>query len=96
LKTYELKFRKKALKEWQSLDATVRNQFHKKLEERLVQPRVESAHLSHMPDCYKIKLVASGYRLIYRVIDGELVVLVVAIGKREANEAYRKAHTRLT
>jgi mRNA interferase RelE/StbE len=30
------------------------------------------------------------------VIDGELVVLVVAIGKREANEAYRKAHTRLT
>ena len=50
----------------------------------------------HGRRAYKVKLVASGYRLIYQVIDDELIVLVIAIGKREANEAYRKAHTRLT
>ncbi len=95
MKTYELKFRKNALKEWNRLDATVRRQLSRKLLERLVEPRVESARLSDMPGCYKIKLVASGYRLIYQVIDGELVVLVIAIGKREADAAYRKAHIRL-
>lgn len=95
MKTYELKFHKSALKEWQHLDSTVRMQLRKKLAERLMAPRVDSAYLAGMPDCYKIKLMASGYRLIYRVIDGELVVLVVAIGKREADEAYRKARTRL-
>jgi mRNA interferase RelE/StbE len=91
LKTYELKFRKSALKEWRQLDATVRKQLLKKLSERLISPHVESARLSGLADCYKIKLVASGYRLVYQVVDGELVVLVIAIGKREADEAYRKA-----
>lgn len=95
MKTYELKFRKTALKEWQQLDSTVRKQFIRKLAERLVAPHVESARLSGMADCYKIKLVASGYRLVYQVADGEFVVLVIAIGKREADEVYRKARTRL-
>ncbi|CAB3780475.1 mRNA interferase toxin RelE [Paraburkholderia caffeinitolerans] len=95
MKTYELKFHKSALKDWQHLDSTVRTQLRKKLVERLIAPRVDSARLSSMPDCYKIKLAASGYRLVYQVIDGELVVLVIAIGKREADQAYRKARTRL-
>jgi mRNA interferase RelE/StbE len=95
LTTYDLKFFKSALKEWQHLDSTVREQFRKKLAERLRAPHVESARLAGLPDCYKIKLVASGYRLVYRVIEGELVVLVIAVGRREAREAYRKAHTRL-
>jgi mRNA interferase RelE/StbE len=95
LKTYELKFHQSALKEWHRLDTTVRAQLRKKLVERLAMPCVDSARLVGMPDCYKIKLAASGYRLVYRVIGGELVVLVVAIGKREADEAYRKARTRL-
>jgi mRNA interferase RelE/StbE len=96
LKTYDLHFHEDALKEWERLDATVRRQFTKKLTERLKKPRVKSAKLGGMGDAYKVKLVASGYRLIYQVIDDELIVLVIAIGKREANAAYRKAHTRLT
>lgn len=93
--TYELKFRKTALKEWRQLDSTVRKQFLKKLAERLAKPHVACARSSGMADCYKIKLVASGYRLVYQVLDGELVVLVIAVGKREADEVYWKARTRL-
>lgn len=51
--------------------------------------------LRQLPDCYKIKLKTSGYRLIYQVIDSELIVWVVAIGRRERNEAYDKAGNRL-
>ena len=39
----------------------------------------------------KIKLKSVGYRLVYEVIDNELVVVVVAIGKRENNKIYEIA-----
>ena len=45
--------------------------------------------------CYKIKLRQQGYRLVYSVEDGALVVLVLAIDKREDMAAYRSAVSRL-
>ncbi len=93
--TYKLEFLPSALKEWRKLGATVRNQFAKKLDERLAAPRVPSARLSEFPDCYKIKLRKAGYRLVYRVDDGRIVVIVVAIGQRERNEAYKAAAKRM-
>ncbi|MFT0545881.1 type II toxin-antitoxin system RelE family toxin [Allopusillimonas ginsengisoli] len=48
-----------------------------------------------MCDCYKIKLRKQGYRLVYNVEDGTLIVLVLAIDKREDLAAYRSALTRL-
>lgn len=48
-----------------------------------------------MLDCYKIKLRGNGYRLVYQVIDQEVVVFVVAVDKREREQAYRKAAERL-
>ena len=48
-----------------------------------------------MPDCYKIKLRAVGLRLVYQVVDEQLVILVLAIGKRDRNEAYLLAEREL-
>ena len=70
--------------------ATIREQFAKKLAERLERPRVPKDALSGHPDHYKIKLRDAGYRLVYRVEDETITVLVVSIGKRERSEAYRK------
>lgn len=85
---YSLEFLPSARKEWDKLGTTVRQQFVKKLRERLEQPRIPSAALSGMPDHYKIKLRQLGYRLVYRVDDGAVIVLVVAVGKRERGEVY--------
>jgi mRNA interferase RelE/StbE len=41
-----------------------------------------------MPDHYKIKLRQLGYHLVYRVDDGTVIVLVVAVGKRERGDVY--------
>ena len=92
--TYRLIFKAQAHKEWNKLGSPVRLQFEKKLRERLAQPRIRAARLSALPDCYKIKLRKSGYRLIYRVDDDRIVVIVIAIGKREKNDAYEKAARR--
>ncbi len=91
---YELAFRSQALKEWKKLPPNMRMQFAAKLRERLVQPRVASAALSGFRDCYKIKLRQAGYRLVYQVVDREVLVIVVAVGRRERNEVYKAAASR--
>lgn len=65
---YFLDFDERALKEWRKLGSTVREQLKKKLVEVLESPRIEANKLRGMPDCYKIKLRSSGYRLVYQVI----------------------------
>mgnify|MGYP003587960761 CR=1 FL=1 len=92
--TYKLKFDKRALKEWEKLGHPVKAQFKKKLEERLENPRVPSAKLSGHTDRYKIKLRSAGYRLVYQVFDDEIVVSVIAIGKRENSDVYSLADNR--
>ena len=92
--SYKLEFLDDALVEWRKLDGSVREQFKKKLEERLEAPRVPSAKLSGHPDRYKIKLRSIGYRLVYEVRDGKLTVVVVAVGKRERNSVYKTAELR--
>lgn len=93
--SYELEFLEDALKEWKKLNPGIRNQFSRKLAERLTNPRVPSARLSGLRDCYKIKLRKAGYRLVYQVIDDQIVVLVVAVGRRERNEVYKTAARRM-
>jgi mRNA interferase RelE/StbE len=95
LKTYEIDFLEDAQKEWRKLDNSVRQQFAKKLADRVKNPHVSSARLSGMPNCYKIKLRQAGYRLVYQVEDDVLIIVVIAVGKRERNEVYKTAAGRL-
>lgn len=92
--SYELGFLEAALKEWRALDAGTREQFKKKLGERLSNPRVPSAKLSGAKDRYKIKLRSAGYRLVYEVRDTVMLVLVIAVGRRDRSEVYRAAEKR--
>lgn len=92
--SYELGFLDEALAEWRQLDGSLKEIFKKKLSERLLNPRVPSAKLRGHPDRYKIKILSVGYRLVYEVRDQQLIVVVVAIGKRERSAAYRAAEKR--
>ncbi|MBW7901113.1 MAG: type II toxin-antitoxin system RelE/ParE family toxin [Rhodocyclaceae bacterium] len=83
--SYELGFLEEALKEWRRLDGSIREQFKEKLAERLENPRVPAALLSGQKGRYKIKLRSAGFRLVYEVRDRQLIVVVVAVGKRERN-----------
>lgn len=91
---YELAFLDEALKEWRKLDNVTREQFKSKLAERLHNPKIPSAHLHGTKERYKIKLRSAGFRLVYQVKVKELLVLVVAVGKRERNEVYKAAAKR--
>ena len=91
---FELGFVEAALKEWRKLDSNTREQFKRRLAERLVNPRVPAARLSGTKDRYKIKLRSVGYRLVYEVRDAQLIVVVVAVGKRDRGTVYKAAERR--
>jgi mRNA interferase RelE/StbE len=93
--TYKLNFKKSAYKEWNKLGATLREQFKKKLLERLENPHVPASKLSGTDNLYKIKLRQSGYRLVYKVEDDVIIVTVLAVGKRERSDVYKKAIHRI-
>lgn len=88
---FSLEFHPDAWDEWKKLDSSVRNQFKKKLLERIQRPRVDATRVSGGNDLYKIKLRAVGFRLVYQVQDETVTVLVLSVGKRDRNIAYNTA-----
>lgn len=91
---YKLKFLPIALKEWGKLDNSIKKQFKKKLEEIIKNPKIKPNRLRKFENHYKVKLKTSGYRLVYEVIEKEVVVLVIAVGKRDSNKIYEIAKLR--
>jgi mRNA interferase RelE/StbE len=93
---YRLKFLPEALDEWNALDGSIKELLRKLLKKRLNEPHTPGAQLhGDLRGCYKIKLRKHGYRLVYSVEDDVLVVLVLAIDKREDMAAYHSALERL-
>ena len=91
---YKLLFIKKSEKEWKKLNAPIREQFKKKLKERLENPHIQHDKLSGFQNIYKIKLRSSGFRLVYEVVDDKIVVVVLSVGKREDGAVYRDIEKR--
>lgn len=93
---YRLKFVPDAWREWEALDGSIKQALKPLLEKRLQNPHVPGALLHReLSNCYKIKLLKQGYRLVYVVENDELVVLVLSVSKREDNAAYLTAAKRL-
>ncbi len=90
----KIKFLPSALKEWKKLAPPIRKQFKKKLLERSETPHNPASQLHGFKNVYKIKLRSVGYRLVYEVNDNEIVIYVIAVGKRERGLVYTKAEER--
>ena len=84
--SYDLKFLPSALKEWKKLDSTIREQFKKKLLERLENPHVSS---NFKPENNDGKPVIQGTRITV-----ELILEKLAAG--ESVEQILDEHPRLT
>jgi mRNA interferase RelE/StbE len=92
--TYKLKFLPSAKKEWDKLDNSIKSQFKSKLKKCLENPHIPANRLTGFDCAYKIKLRSAGYRLVYEVDNEEIIVFIIAVGKRENNSVYDKARDR--
>ena len=93
-----LKFDKEALEEFRRLEPSARSAFQKKLKKLVFlqeKPTPKNALYGFPRGYYKIKLRKAGLRLIYRYDDGELIILVIAVGKRERSIVYDVAKSRV-
>jgi mRNA interferase RelE/StbE len=93
---YRLQFVPSAWAEWQALDGSVKEVFRKLLKKRLDNPHIPGGEL-HGPLAghYKIKLRKQGYRLVYGIQDDVLIVMVMAVDKREDSAVYQSAMARI-
>ena len=93
---YQLRFLSEAWDEWNELDKSIKIPLARKLEKRLEDPKIASAQLrGKLIGLYKIKLSDSGYRLVYQVLDKEVVVLVISVGRRDKSKVYDLARERI-
>lgn len=94
---YRLQFVPSAWAEWQKLDGSVKETMRKLLKKRLDNPHVPGAALhGALVGHYKIKLNKQGYRLVYGVQDDVLIVMVMAVDKREDSVVYQSAVARVS
>jgi mRNA interferase RelE/StbE len=94
---YRLQFVPSAWAEWQALDGSVKEPLRKLLKKRLDSPHVPGGELhGALSGFYKIKLRKQGYRLVYGVEDDILMVMVMAVDKREDASVYESAMVRIT
>ncbi|MGV0243325.1 type II toxin-antitoxin system RelE family toxin (plasmid) [Klebsiella aerogenes] len=93
--TYIVKFREDALKEWNRLDKAIQQQFAKKLNKCCENPHISTEKLRDIKDFHKIKLQNSGYRLVYQVMDNQLIIAIVAAGKRNCSDVYQLTSKRM-
>ena len=95
--TFGLQFTQEALDDLDRIDSSARRQIAKAIAGRLENPHVPAGALNgSLSGAYKIKLRKLGIRVIYIVEDQVCTVIVIAIGKRDKDVAYRKAHKRFT
>ena len=96
---YRLQFVPSAWAEWQALDGSVKEPLRKLLKKRLDNPHVPGGELhGALSGFYKIKHRKQGYRLVYGVEDDILMVMVMvmAVDKREGASVYESALVRIT
>lgn len=93
---YRLQFVPSAWAEWQALDGSVKETLRKLLKKRLDNPHMPGAELhGALAGHYKIKLRKQGIRLVYGVQDDILMVMVMAVDKREDGAVYQSAVARI-
>ena len=96
-KPYRLQFVPSGWAEWQALDGSVKETLRKLLKKRLDNPHVPGSELhGALAGHYKIKLRKQGYRLVYGVQDDILLVMVMAVDKRENSVLYQSAMARIS
>jgi len=92
--SYELAIHPAAEKEWGKPDSSIKRRFKEKFaKERLQHPRVEKDALRELPDCYKIKITTSQFRLIYHVNDAQCLLTILSVASRD--DVYDELRARL-
>ncbi|OGW65446.1 MAG: hypothetical protein A3H49_08435 [Nitrospirae bacterium RIFCSPLOWO2_02_FULL_62_14] len=88
-----------ATKDFRTLDGSVKEQVARQIRKLETAPLL-GEHLGNrggldLTGYYKLYAARKAIRIVYRIVEMEVIVEVVAIGKREDFEVYREAFKRI-
>ena len=88
-----------AAQDFRTLDGSVKEQVARQLRKLEATPFL-GEHLGNrggldLTGYYKLYAARKAIRIVYRIVETDVIVEVVAIGKREDFEVYRKAFKRI-
>ncbi|MGB7631413.1 MAG: type II toxin-antitoxin system RelE/ParE family toxin [Candidatus Deferrimicrobium sp.] len=85
-KTYTVEFTHRAEKDFRALPPEIRRRLASKIDALAIDPRPQGVRiLAGTEDIFRLRV--GDYRILYRILDDRLVVLLVKIGHRR--EIYR-------
>lgn len=96
---YKVSLTPDAARDFRNLDQSVKEQVAKQLRKLETAPQL-GEHLGRrggldLTGYYKLYAARKAIRIVYRILETEVIVEVVAIGKREDLAVYREAVKRL-
>jgi len=78
---YKIIFSKKALDFFKKLDKPIQERIGKKIQELSENPRLGVPLIGNLTGLYKLRV--GDYRTIYKIVEGNLVILILKIGHRK-------------
>ena len=96
---YDFKFHVEAEKELGKLNKSVQVLFTKTLKKILKSPELGidlgNKNNLDLSGCKKMYFDNKRYRIVYKIIDDEVMIYLIAIGKRDKMDVYRNASERV-
>lgn len=97
--SYKVSLTPDAARDFRNLDQSVKDQVAKQLRKLETSPQLGEplgcrAGLD-LTGCYKLYAARKTVRIVYRILEMQIIVEIVAIGKREDLAVYREAVKRL-
>lgn len=96
---FKIKFHPEAKKEYDNLDNSVKIKviklFNKLKKEPELGKPLGNNNLTNLSGFYKLYVENKKYRIVYKILNNELQVFILGIGKRENNDIYKVVNNRI-
>lgn len=96
---YSFKFNPEAKKDLEKLNKSVQILFAKKLKQILKSPEIGknlgNKNNLNLTGLKKVYFHNKQYRIVYQIVENEIIIYIIAVGKRENMLVYKQAHQRL-
>ncbi len=96
---YNFKFHPEAEKELTKLNRSIQILFKKALKKILKSPELGidlgNKYNFDLSGCKKMYFDNKRYRIVYQIIEDEVIVYLISIGKRDKMDVYKKANERI-
>ena len=96
---YDFKFYEEAEKDLLKLNNSVKKLFAKKLSQILKNPEIGkdlgNKNNLELTGLKKVYFDSKRYRIVYEVKEKEILIHIIAVGKRDNMKVYKQAHARV-